>query len=491
MHLLGRSIRVDLNPGRPDAKLLLEIPRWSFHWQAAYLLETPVQRRARRHAARDVPPRRVAPARHATLRALGRGDDRRDVPRGRPGDAPVTGCGSSSSRRCTRAATPRSSGSFVAALEHGLEDARARAGPGGRRPPRRPVASSRRSPATSSSPRGASAPTSSTRTSSSRPACSPCSRAGRRSSLTAHGQDVENARTSRLVRRATTRSRCAVRPRSSPSRHWLRGRLEEAVPEARGRTEVIDCGVDLERFAPGDAAAARAELGWQPDGTAFVCAGSLSERKNVVRLARAFARRGEGSLAFVGDGPLRPRARGPARRDARRACPARRRCRSGSPPRTSSASRASSSRSGSRRSRGWPPAARSSRRVSAARPSSCTDGAGVLVDPLDEDALAAALDAAAALPRPEPRRPGRGRAARPPASGRARRGAARACGGGARAGRPRRARASSSPAAAARGPGRRAARRAASMSSRRFVSPSTTIRWTIQPTIAPIGGTIR
>ena len=43
MHLLGRSIRIDLNPGRPDAKLLLEIPRWSFHWQAAYLLETPVQ----------------------------------------------------------------------------------------------------------------------------------------------------------------------------------------------------------------------------------------------------------------------------------------------------------------------------------------------------------------------------------------------------------------------------------------------------------------
>ena len=42
MHLLGRSIRVDLNPGRPDARLLLEIPRWSFHWQASYLLEKPI-----------------------------------------------------------------------------------------------------------------------------------------------------------------------------------------------------------------------------------------------------------------------------------------------------------------------------------------------------------------------------------------------------------------------------------------------------------------
>src|SRR4030095_9032563 len=49
----------------------------------------------------------------------------------------------------------------------------------------------------------------------------------------------------------------------------------------------------------------RAELGWHAEGTAFLCAGSLSERKNVLRLARAFARHREGSLAFVGDGPLR------------------------------------------------------------------------------------------------------------------------------------------------------------------------------------------
>jgi hypothetical protein len=43
MHLLGRSIRVELNPGTPGARLLLEIPRWSFHWQAAYTLERPVR----------------------------------------------------------------------------------------------------------------------------------------------------------------------------------------------------------------------------------------------------------------------------------------------------------------------------------------------------------------------------------------------------------------------------------------------------------------
>jgi len=43
MHLLGRSIKVELNPGRPGARLLLEIPRWSFHWQASYLLATPIR----------------------------------------------------------------------------------------------------------------------------------------------------------------------------------------------------------------------------------------------------------------------------------------------------------------------------------------------------------------------------------------------------------------------------------------------------------------
>ena len=42
MHLLGRSIRVELDPGTPRARLLLEIPRWSFHWQAMYQLRQPV-----------------------------------------------------------------------------------------------------------------------------------------------------------------------------------------------------------------------------------------------------------------------------------------------------------------------------------------------------------------------------------------------------------------------------------------------------------------
>ena len=122
--------------------------------------------------------------------------------------------------------------------------------------------------------------------------------------LTAHGQDVENAFRSRGVRRATRHALGHASGIVAVS-DWLRTRLEAVVPDAKGHVEVIDCGVDLDRFAPADPAAARAGLGWRPEGTAFVCAGALSERKNVLRLARAFTRHGEGSLAFVGDGPLR------------------------------------------------------------------------------------------------------------------------------------------------------------------------------------------
>jgi hypothetical protein len=43
MHLLGKSIRVELNPGTPKAKVLLDIPHWDFHWQNAYVLQEPVQ----------------------------------------------------------------------------------------------------------------------------------------------------------------------------------------------------------------------------------------------------------------------------------------------------------------------------------------------------------------------------------------------------------------------------------------------------------------
>ena len=216
--------------------------------------------------------------------------------------------------------------------------------------------------------------------------------------VTAHGQDVENARTSSFARTATrfVVGRAAAVVAVS---EWLRRRLEEAVPQARGKTEVVDCGVDLEAFAPRDPLQARARVDWEPEGTAFVCLGALSERKNVRRLARAFARRGEGALAFVGDGPLRAELEGH--------------------PRVVLASRVPHERAAD-----WLAAAdvvcqpslqepfglatleamASGRSVVATRVGGPAEfvpaEAGVLVDPEDEDALVAALETASRLPRP-------------------------------------------------------------------------------------------
>ena len=69
---------------------------------------------------------------------------------------------------------------------------------------------------------------------------------------------------------------------------------------------MIDSGVDLERFS------SQVTL-CHLESPAFLCVGSLTERKNVVRLADAFARLGEGSLTFVGDGPFRSQLEGLAR----------------------------------------------------------------------------------------------------------------------------------------------------------------------------------
>jgi glycosyltransferase involved in cell wall biosynthesis len=119
--------------------------------------------------------------------------------------------------------------------------------------------------------------------------------------VTAHGQDVANAvelSPVRLATRLVARRAHTVIAVSG----WLRDRLETAVPEVGGKTEVVDCGVDLERFQ----STPRADGA----GPRFVCIGSLTERKNVVRLARAFERLGDGTLTFVGVGPLRPQLEG-------------------------------------------------------------------------------------------------------------------------------------------------------------------------------------
>jgi len=45
MHLLGAAVRLELNPGTARARVLLDIPRWDFHWQNAYTLARPVTAR--------------------------------------------------------------------------------------------------------------------------------------------------------------------------------------------------------------------------------------------------------------------------------------------------------------------------------------------------------------------------------------------------------------------------------------------------------------
>jgi glycosyltransferase involved in cell wall biosynthesis len=216
--------------------------------------------------------------------------------------------------------------------------------------------------------------------------------------VTAHGQDVENARRNRVARSATAFTVRRAHAVVAVSQ-WLLDRLVEVVPEAAAKSSVIDCGVDLERFSVLDAGEARESVGWTPEGTGFLCLGSLNERKNVLRLARAFEQRGEGELVFVGDGALRSALEG--RRGINLAglvahdeVPA------------------------------WIAAAdvvcqpslmepfglstleglASGRAVVATRiggpPEFVPDGAGVLVDPNDDASVRAGLEAAALLPRP-------------------------------------------------------------------------------------------
>jgi glycosyltransferase involved in cell wall biosynthesis len=173
---------------------------------------------------------------------------------------------------------------------------------------------------------------------------------------------------------------------------YLRRELEAAVPEASGKTHVVDSGVDLHRFPLLDA----------PGGpTAYLCVGSLTERKNVLRLARAFERGGEGTLTFLGDGPLRPQLAGrPGIVLAGRV------------PHDEVPSYLAAAHVLCQPSLVEPfgqallEAMACGRSVVATRvggpPEFVTEEAGVLVDPLDEEAIAEGMRRAAALPRPNP-----------------------------------------------------------------------------------------
>ena len=122
--------------------------------------------------------------------------------------------------------------------------------------------------------------------------------------VTAHGQDVRNVGSIRGVAPAT-RFALARSTAVIAVSEYLRRELVRRVPGLALDVEVIDCGVDLERFRGRDGAVLRAELGWRGEPPFYLSVGSLSRRKNVLRLADAWARLGRGSLAFVGDGPLR------------------------------------------------------------------------------------------------------------------------------------------------------------------------------------------
>lgn len=216
----------------------------------------------------------------------------------------------------------------------------------------------------------------------------------------AHGQDVANLGRMPGVTPATR----AVVHRADgiiANSNWLAKVLVERLPAAESKISIADCGIDLEAFAPMPAGPARDQLGWDGPGPAFVCVGSLIERKNVIRLANAFARLGEGRLAFVGDGPLRAELEGRERVRVVGRIP------QSEVPRWVAAADVLCQPSliepfGQATLEGMA----MERSVVATRvggpPEFVPAEAGVLVDPLDEDAILAALQRAAGLPAPNP-----------------------------------------------------------------------------------------
>jgi glycosyltransferase involved in cell wall biosynthesis len=209
--------------------------------------------------------------------------------------------------------------------------------------------------------------------------------------VTAHGQDVANVGSIPGVRTATT---AAVRRASAviAVSDYLRRELESKIPAARGKTQVVDSGVDLERFRPSP----------PPDGPpAFLCLGSLSERKNVVRLARAFELSDGGTLTFAGDGPLRAELEG--RRDVRLlGAVAYERI-----PALIAESHVVCQPSlvepfGQALLEGMACGRSVVGTIVGGPPEFVPPEAGILVDPLDHQAIAAALRSAAELPRPNP-----------------------------------------------------------------------------------------
>ena len=211
---------------------------------------------------------------------------------------------------------------------------------------------------------------------------------------TAHGRDVRNIGAYPGIAAAT---RVVARRASSliAVSDYLRRELEAKIPEARGKTEVVDCGVDLDLFTGSDPVKSAA------NGAVFVCVGSLIERKNVVRLADAFASLGSGRLVFVGDGPLRSELEGRANVEVTGRVPHEQ-----VPRYLAQATVVCQPSTIEPFGQALLEAMASERSVVATRvggpPEFVTPESGVLVDPLDTPALADAMKRAAALPSPNP-----------------------------------------------------------------------------------------
>jgi glycosyltransferase involved in cell wall biosynthesis len=209
--------------------------------------------------------------------------------------------------------------------------------------------------------------------------------------VTAHGRDVRNVGWLPGIGVATrfVASRAAAIIAVSD---YLRRELEAKVPEARGKTEVVDSGVDLDRFTVQPAPAGPPR---------YLCIGSLIQRKNVLRLASAFERLGEGTLTFVGDGPLRGRLEGRPGIELTGALPYDR-----IPAQIGAAHVVCQPSLIEPFGQAVLEAMACGRSVVATRiggpPEFVPPEAGVLVDPLDQGALVEALRSAAALPCPNP-----------------------------------------------------------------------------------------
>lgn len=137
-------------------------------------------------------------------------------------------------------------------------------------------------------------------------ACAAARRAGVPAVVVAHGQDVANAEEHASLRALTRRvvRRAAAVVAVSPD---LADRLRAVCPPA-GPVHVIDTGIDLGVFAPGDRDVAAHAFGSEPSRPLVVQPANLIERKNPRRLAAAVAlvreRRGGGELWIAGAGPL-------------------------------------------------------------------------------------------------------------------------------------------------------------------------------------------